>query len=187
MRAIILFCILTLLACQDKSEAVAPSADHLTTTAPKLILLGTIQDAGSPQIGCQKECCRHLYAQPDPDRRVVSLGIVDADGSVYVIDATPDLPFQYESLGRQAIIDNFRLGGVFLTHAHIGHYAGLMYLGREAMGAKAVPVYAMPRMTIFLQENGPWDQMVKLDNIDIHEMAAGDTIRLSSTLGIIPF
>ena len=30
------------------------------------------------------------------------------------------------------------LMGIFLTHAHIGHYTGLMHLGREAMGAKEV-------------------------------------------------
>ena len=38
------------------------------------------------------------------------------------------------------------MDGILLTHAHIGHYAGLMYLGREALGARGVPVYATPRM-----------------------------------------
>jgi len=31
------------------------------------------------------------------------------------------------------------LSGIFLTHRHIGHYAGLMYLGKEVIGAKDLP------------------------------------------------
>ena len=32
----------------------------------------------------------------------------------------------------------------FLTHAHIGHYTGLMYLGREGLGgANEINVYAL--------------------------------------------
>eukprot|EP00957_Ditylum_brightwellii_P156501 11911053-Ditylum_brightwellii.AAC.1 len=60
--------------------------------------------------------------------------------------------------------------GIFLTHAHIGHYTGLMYLGREALGAVDVPVYAMPRMRSFLKNNGPWSQLVSLGNINIQNL-----------------
>ncbi|MCB0316049.1 MAG: pyrroloquinoline quinone biosynthesis protein PqqB, partial [Calditrichaeota bacterium] len=57
--------------------------------------------------------------------------------------------------------------GIFLTHAHIGHYSGLTQLGREVIGAGGVPVYAMPRMETFLRSNGPWDQLVSLQNISL--------------------
>ena len=58
--------------------------------------------------------------------------------------------------------------GIFLTHAHIGHYIGLMYLGKEAMNADQVPVYAMTRMKGFLIQNGPWSQLLKINNIRIN-------------------
>jgi pyrroloquinoline quinone biosynthesis protein B len=40
-----------------------------------------------------------------------------------------------------------------------------MYLGREALNAKEFPVYAMPRMYEYLKNNGPWSQLVSLNNI----------------------
>ena len=50
----------------------------------------------------------------------------------------------------------------------MGHYSGLMHLGREALGAKGVGVAAMPRMASFLAQNGPWSQLVELENIEVH-------------------
>ena len=44
----------------------------------------------------------------------------------------------------------------------MGHYSGLLQLGREVMGAKDMPVYAMPRMKSFLYENSPWNQLLSL-------------------------
>ncbi|GIS72856.1 MAG: hypothetical protein CM1200mP10_24330 [Candidatus Neomarinimicrobiota bacterium] len=47
------------------------------------------------------------------------------------------------------------ISGIFLTHAHVGHYTGLAHLGLEVRGANKIPVYAMPRMMNFLKNNGP--------------------------------
>ena len=63
--------------------------------------------------------------------------------------------------------------GIFVTHAHIGHYSGLMYLGKEAMNTKGITVYAMPCMKKFLEENGPWNQLVSTENILIKELGIG--------------
>ena len=57
------------------------------------------------------------------------------------------------------------LSGIFLTHAHMGHYTGLLHLGREVMGAKNMPLFAMPKMKDFLEKNGPWNQLITLKNI----------------------
>ena len=76
---------------------------------------------------------------------------------------------------------------MFLTHGHMGHYLGLAHLGREAMGAKSIPVYAMPRMAEFLETNGPWDQLVALGNIDIQRLADGQPLALNETLSVTPF
>lgn len=77
--------------------------------------------------------------------------------------------------------------GIFLTHAHIGHYTGLMFLGKEAMNANKVPVYAMPQMKTYLETNGPWSQLVKTENISIQSLQNNVEVRLSEELRIIPF
>ena len=77
--------------------------------------------------------------------------------------------------------------GFFLTHAHIGHYTGLMYLGLEAMNSENVPVYAMPKMKSFLEQNGPWSQLVRINNISIQEMSHQKEIKLTPNLKVIPF
>lgn len=155
---------------------------------PSLIVLGTIQDAGSPQIGCNKKCCRTLFNQPDPTRKVVSLGLFDkAQKKTYLFEATPDITSQLSMLKTVANSDNDIPDGIFLTHAHIGHYTGLMYLGREAINASNASVYLMPKMKKFLSQNGPWDQLVNTNNILLKEMQADRSIQLHDQLQVIPF
>jgi pyrroloquinoline quinone biosynthesis protein B len=79
-----------------------------------------------------------------------------------MFDATPDFGSQAHSLTGGRPPD-----GIFLTHAHIGHYTGLMFLGRESIDASRVPVYGTERMTSFLRTNGPWSQLVSRNNIDL--------------------
>lgn len=79
------------------------------------------------------------------------------------------------------------LDGIFLTHAHIGHYTGLIHLGREVIGADRTPVYAMPRMQKFLEANGPWSQLVSQNNIALQKIEAGVTIQLNERITVTPF
>ena len=79
------------------------------------------------------------------------------------------------------------LDGILLTHAHIGHYAGLIHLGREVMGTSGVPVYAMPKMKQFLEDNGPWSQLVTLNNIALHPLAGEQETKLSDAVRVTPF
>ena len=136
-----------------------------------LMVLGIAQDAGKPQIGCTKSCC-----QPgSPTGKVVSLALLDSNYSAWTLyEASPDIteqlrliPPQYDSIPRN----------VFLSHAHIGHYTGLMYFGREAMNADSVKVHTGPRMHSFLQSNGPWSQLVDLGNIELIKVAANIDLR----------
>ena len=154
-----------------------------------IVVLGTIQDAGSPQILCEKECCEDLYFNPDSDRKVVSLGIIDAkEEKIWMIEATPDLTAQVSLLNIQAGSDEERLpDGILLTHAHVGHYTGLMYLGKEATNATKVPVYAMPKMKNFLETNGPWSQLVSDSNMVIHPLQENSSIQLSKKVKVTPF
>ncbi len=130
---------------------------------PYLIVLGTLQDGGSPHMGCEKNCCKSI----DSNKKVVSLGLIDpTSGKRFLFEATPDIASQLKVLN-QSMPEKKSLApdGIFLTHAHVGHYAGLMFLGREAMNSKDVPVYTMPRLKTFLENNGPWSQLVALNNI----------------------
>lgn len=141
--------------------------------APFLLVLGVAQDGGHPQPGCTRTCCaegsaRHLAS---------SLAVVDpAAGARWLVDATPAFP---EQVARLAAAAAGPLSGILLTHAHIGHYTGLQYLGREVMGTRGLPVHAMPRMAAYLANNGPWSQLVALGNI---ELAVASEVALSPSV-----
>ena len=152
---------------------------------PYIIVLGIAQDGGAPHAACTKDCCIDKWDNPKLHNQVSSLGIVDpSTNEVWMIDATPDFSLQLNTL----TMDQKRtFKGVFLTHAHIGHYTGLIHLGREVMGAKQIPVYAMPKMKRFLITNGPWSQLVDLNNIDIKNLQNNTKIQLNNNLSITPF
>jgi len=161
---------------------------ELNQTATSLIILGTIQDAGSPHIGCKKECCKDLFNNPDKDRQVVALGLIDnAYSKKYLFEATPDISRQMKSLVRSDIQNtNELVDGIFLTHAHIGHYTGLMYLGKEATDAKNVNVFAMPRMKQFIETNGPWSQLVSHNNISLTQIENEKYVSLTPNIKVTP-
>ncbi|MEO1435676.1 MAG: MBL fold metallo-hydrolase [Bacteroidota bacterium] len=164
------------------------SVEEKTVTTPDVYLkvLGIAQDAGYPQIGCRKHCCVHLWDDPSARKMVSCLGLVDKQfQTAWMFDATPDFKDQYDDLLHKEN-KGLKLGGVFITHAHMGHYTGLMHLGREAMGADKVPVYAMPRMEQFLQTFGPWSQLVNLENIDLIALNDEEAIVLNDRFWIAP-
>jgi pyrroloquinoline quinone biosynthesis protein B len=149
--------------------------------SPYVVVLGVAQDGGAPQAGCDKPCCAERWRDPSKQLHVACLGIVDPGASAcWLIDATPDFPVQLRRLGHP------ELAGILLTHAHIGHYTGLVHLGREAMGARGVPVYAMPRLRAFLATNGPWDQLVSLGQVALRPLAAGEPVELSGRITVTP-
>ena len=155
---------------------------------PYIIVLGVGQDAGVPQMGCDTPFCRHAWSDPKLQQWVSSIALVDPDSkSRWIFDATPDLPAQFEYLKQTTGDRSNALSGIFLTHAHIGHYTGLMYFGRESMNSKEVPVYAMPRMKQMLEANAPWSQLVSLKNIEIRMLSDGSPTKLPGDLLVEPF
>lgn len=155
---------------------------------PYVLVLGTGQDAGVPQMGCDSPFCRETWANPKLRQMVASIAVVDPDTRErWIFDATPDLPEQFELLKRATADRTNRIDGIFLTHAHIGHYTGLMYLGRESMGAAGIKVFAMPRMKLMLEQNAPWSQLVSLKNITIQPLADKAEVRLNARITVEPF
>lgn len=164
MRASILIGLL-LAAC----ASVEPRATEAGDRGWHVISLGAAQDAGYPHLGCFKACCARARAEGRREA-VASLAIVGQRGW-WLVDATPDLPAQVHAMGSLP-------RGILLTHAHIGHYSGLMYLGREGMNARGMPVHASRAMARFLNENAPWDQLVRLGNIELVPFESGASVEL---------
>ena len=153
-----------------------------------ITILGTAQDGGFPHIGCQKQCCDDFYKGILPKQQVVSLGLVDKESQQkFLFEATPDISTQLADLEKNHLKTNTIIDGVFMTHAHMGHYAGLLYFGKEALGKKDIPVYAMPKMKEFLSNNGPWSQLVTTQNIVFLDLQKDSIVPLSNALKVTPF
>ncbi len=152
--------------------------------SPYVVVLGIAQDGGMPHAGCEKTCCKGLWMTNNGEK-VSCIGIVDPrTKKSWMIDATPDLPEQLRTL---TLIHKTELAGIFLTHAHMGHYIGLLQLGREVMGAENIPIFAMPKMRSFLENNGPWSQLLELENIKIESLKDGKELKIGKQLFIEPF
>jgi pyrroloquinoline quinone biosynthesis protein B len=161
--------------------------------APRVIVLGTVQDGGLPQTGCDCTRCAAARKNPSLARRVSSLAIhVPKTGRVYLVDATPDLPAQIEEIHSfrphpQGKVDRAPVDGVLLTHAHIGHYLGLAHFGFESLNTKDIPVWVSPRMAGYLRANGPWSQLVRLGNIALREIQPGKPFPLEEGVTVEAF
>lgn len=151
----------------------------------EVILLGTTQDGGVPHAGCYCINCGPAWTDFTRRKQVVCLGLVDYTSRCsWLIDATPDFPEQLHALGNMA--PGCSLAGIVLTHAHVGHYTGLIHLGREVMGTRELPVYATPRLADFLQDNAPWSQLVALRNIELRLLTPGAATQLGPHMDVIP-
>ena len=144
---------------------------------PALQVLGVAQDAGRPQLNCSRSCCAPLIADGRREP-VVALAIGGKTGW-WLVDATPDIVEQIHAMGEMP-------RGIFLTHAHMGHYTGLIQLGFESMNADHMPVYCSRSMAGYLRHNGPWSQLVKMGQIQLHEVDEGQTITLEQGLYVQP-
>jgi pyrroloquinoline quinone biosynthesis protein B len=146
----------------------------------ELVVLGIAQDAGIPQLGCDQDPCKSIREGKRKPERVSSIGLVNRSlGLSYLFDATPDIVSQLGTLtgGRAPT-------AIFLTHGHIGHYTGLMYLGRESIDAKAVPVYGTARMSAYLSGNGPWSLLVERKNIDLRVVVPDEPVSLADGIQV---
>lgn len=156
---------------------------------PRVIALGTAQDGGFPHAACSCARCLDARLHPARARRIASLAVVDAAGRAFLIDATPDLRAQLDTLARLRSrptggVDRAPLDGVLLTHAHVGHYLGLAFFGLEAVHTRSLPVFVTPRLAGFLRANGPWSQLVSLGNVTLREVEPGRPFELSPGLTV---
>lgn len=180
-------------------RAEAPSRHGLASpqqSAVEAVVLGIAQDGGVPQLNCFTGYCARVRAGA-PRPRVSCVGLVDGDRR-WLIDATPDMGDQVGALlapdGRaiDAVADRTvplheYLAGIFLTHAHVGHYLGLAQLGKEVAAPHLLPVYCTPAMAAYLRTNAPWEALVRDERIDLREITPGQRVELTERLSVEPF
>ncbi len=153
----------------------------------RALVLGVAQDAGHPQAACRRPCCERAHRDPSLGHMPCALGLVSENGQRWLIDATPALPAQLARLAAATPVrPDAGLDGVLLTHAHMGHYTGLVHLGQEAAHLRGVPVWVMPRMRAFLEGSAPWEQLVRHGNITLHDLTADEPVTLAPDLTVTP-
>ena len=157
----------------------------------KLIVLGTAQDGGVPQLGCAHRYCERARRDPVFARAVACLGLVDESAQrTYLIDATPDVRAQLDYLCAQACRQGNTqnpLDGLVLTHAHVGHYTGLIQFGKEIMSTRQMPIYASACMIAFLMQNEPWSQLIRDGHLLPLVIEPEQNVRLTDRLAVRPF
>ena len=169
------------LGCDDFSQEKENKSSEIL-----LKVLGTIQDGGIPHMGCSKECCSNYFLSKKSRIGVSSLGVSNLKHNTnYIIDATPNINFQLIDLIGNADPSK-KLNGIFLTHAHMGHYAGLLNFGRESLNSKNIPLYLMPKFYNFILNNGPWNQLVELNNIKLNKIYNREKVILHNNLSFTP-
>lgn len=85
-----------------------------------------------------------------------------------MLDASPDIRHQTRDLlrserfpaGRETPFD-----AIALTHGHMGHYAGLVHLGKESGDPRDVTLLATGKMHSFLRGNEPWRVLYTRRNV----------------------
>ena len=138
-------------------------------------VLGVAQDAGVPHVGCSCARCERFRERP---LLPACLGLVGERR--YLIDATPALPEQLRLLGGTP-------AAILLTHVHMGHIAGLLQLGEEALNAREIEVLGTPLVCEFLEQNRPWSTLVDQRNIRLNREPAGTRIQLEEGLAVESF
>ena len=181
-------CIVILAGCHS-NDSTSETTQEENLPDRFLLVLGIVQDAGYPQAGCTMECCNAYWEGKEEKKHVTCLALVDRPSHQYwLFEATPDITSQLHTLqSYPGSKPGYNPDGIFLTHAHIGHYTGLMYLGRESMGARSIPVWALPRLDSFLRNNGPWSQLVSLNNIQLRPLQADSSVAVNGSLKVTPF
>jgi len=150
-----------------------------------LLVLGTAQDGGYPHTGCSEDCCREAWKDSKQKRLFASLAVLDGK-DCFLIDITPDFKYQLQLIERH-INEKPRISGICITHAHLGHYMGLLELGLEVMNTNDIPVYVMPKMKSFLENNAPFTQLLELNNIRLFVLQDNYPIDIFKDVKIIPF
>ncbi len=135
-------------------------------------ILGTAQDGGFPQPGCQRECCLSKLARTHP-RYPVALGIKGRDGSHHMVEASRMMHSQFKIWERKIGTYPPIPESIILTHAHLGHIDGLGLLGKEVMGARGVTVHCSQSVALHIEQTPAFSALVEQDSIRLSVWQSG--------------
>lgn len=156
----------------------------------ELIILGSGQDGGLPQLGARMAADAAARLDPLAVRLGPSVALLGEDGRCFLVDVSPDIKEQESRLLRipayAARTGHNPFDGALLTHAHMGHYLGLAHFGREAANTRDLPVWCTAAMAAFLRNNAPWDQLVSLRNVDLRELSPPASVQPWPGLSLRP-
>ncbi len=149
----------------------------------KIDILGTAQDGGCPHAGCYCDNCMKIINGEEKEKYPASLGI-SKDHYRILVEATPKMDIQLRKWQELNNYDSYLPDATIITHAHIGHYAGLMYLGKEVLNADNHPVYVTAKMRDFIESNSPYADLVSNGNIKLNILPIGESVKLSDSLTV---
>ncbi|MDY6769268.1 MAG: MBL fold metallo-hydrolase [Candidatus Nanohaloarchaea archaeon] len=134
----------------------------------KAEILGSAQDGGVPHIGCNCETCGPAREDKNKQRYTTALKVYNEEKDVnYLFDASPDIRFQVS----EEFID-----GIFISHGHLGHITGLLYLGKESINANMIDVHCSESVEAFLYDSYPYRLLIDRNNIVLNTFEDGDGI-----------
>ena len=141
------------------------------------IVLGSAQDGGNPQLGSGGR---------GPRRLVTSVAVIGPAGSVLLLDVTPDVREQMQLLEphRTVTASGNVVDHICLTHAHVGHYAGLVHFGKEAHNARDLPTWVTASMATFITNNQPWRALVDGRHLALNVVAPGEPATVAEGLHV---
>ena len=130
------------------------------------IVLGSGQDGGAPQFGSS--------TRRGSARTASSIAVRSSTGALVLLDVTPDLRMQWQRLDGLGWVSNGTddLAAIAITHGHMGHYAGLVHLGKEAANVSGLPTVALPSVHAFLHGNEPWGTLYSAGHLTPHDATA---------------
>jgi pyrroloquinoline quinone biosynthesis protein B len=175
---------------KTRPHLMAEKSDNTKNVFAKVT--GTAQDGGIPHIGCFCSNCQRAWKESRFSRLISSVALFDfAENKTFLVDATPDVRAQTMMVRNRLNPKNNKQkywpDGVLLTHAHIGHYTGLMFYGYEAQSTDRLPVYCSKRMSNFLAQNGPWSQLVDQKNIVPKTISPEKSFSLTPQITVLAF
>ncbi|WP_049970980.1 MBL fold metallo-hydrolase [Haladaptatus cibarius] len=127
-------------------------------------VLGTAQDEGIPRLDCECNQCSAGVVRHGPAIAV------ESNERTILVDAPPDVK---QTVGLTTV------DSILLTHAHIGHYGGLFYFGREGYDTERKPLYCSEKMAAWLRNgNKAYHHLVARENVELRPFAPDEPFEL---------
>ena len=134
----------------------------------KITLLGNAQDAGRPQVGCNRKCCKEAFKNSLLVRNPVSLGL---HGDKFgIVETTKSLTNQLQ------MVENPELSEIWLTHAHLGHIEGLGQFGREALNSRKIKLRCSQSVREYILKHPIWEKLFDRKNLIFSDFATNSVI-----------